>query len=45
MNSILQHEIMETLYEHGLLNFRNQAHLIPQDEIAFPLLHPHQLDD
>ena len=45
VNSTLRQEIVDALYEHGFLVFRNQAHLIPQDEIAFPLLRPHQLDD
>ena len=45
VNSALRQGIVEALYEHGLLVFRNQAHLIPQDEIAFAQLCPHQLDD
>ena len=45
VNSALRQEIVEALYEHGLLVFRNQAHLIPQDEIAFAQLCPRQLDD
>ena len=45
VNSALRQGIVEALYEHGLLVFRNQAHLIPQDEIAFAQLCPRQLDD
>ena len=36
---------MEALCKRGLFVFRNQAHLIPQDEITFAQLCPHQLDD
>ena len=45
MNPSLQQEIVEAVYEHGMLVFRNQAHLTPQDEIAFAQLFTHQPDD
>mmetsp|Transcript_25320 Transcript_25320/g.53893 ORF Transcript_25320/g.53893 Transcript_25320/m.53893 type:complete len:405 (-) Transcript_25320:363-1577(-) len=44
-NSSLQREIVDALYEHGLLVFRNQAHLTPPDEVAFAKLFTHQPDD
>mmetsp|Transcript_35868 Transcript_35868/g.61174 ORF Transcript_35868/g.61174 Transcript_35868/m.61174 type:complete len:407 (-) Transcript_35868:62-1282(-) len=41
----LQREIVKAVYEHGLIVFRNQAHLSPRDEVAFAELFTHQPDD
>mmetsp|Transcript_5709 Transcript_5709/g.12435 ORF Transcript_5709/g.12435 Transcript_5709/m.12435 type:complete len:377 (+) Transcript_5709:29-1159(+) len=44
-NTKLQREIVDAIYEHGLLVFRNQSHLSPADEIAFAKLFTHKTDD
>ncbi len=44
-NPTLQSDIVNALYEHGLLVFRNQSHLLPQDEMYFAKLFTHQPDD
>ncbi|KAL9190036.1 hypothetical protein ACHAXT_007247 [Thalassiosira profunda] len=44
-NIQLQNDIVEALYEYGLLVFRDQSHLTPGDEVAFAKLFSHQPDD
>lgn len=44
-NPSLVEEIRSALYEHGLLVFRGQSHLTPEDEIEFAKLFTHQLDE
>ena len=44
-NPSLQSQIVDAVYEHGLLVFRNQSHVTPEDEIAFAKLFTHQPDD
>ncbi|EOD18292.1 hypothetical protein EMIHUDRAFT_196463 [Emiliania huxleyi CCMP1516] len=38
-------ELLAALYEHGLLLFRGQQHLTPDDEMRFASLFTHQADD
>ena len=38
-------QLVSALYEHGLLLFRNQEHLTPDDEMRFAELFTHQPDD
>lgn len=37
--------LVAALYEHGLLLFRNQKHITPDDELRFAKLFTHQPDD
>ena len=44
-NPNLRSQIVDAVYEHGLLVFRNQSHLTPPDEMAFAKLFTHQDDE
>jgi len=44
-NPDLVDEIVNAVYEHGLVVFRNQSHLTPDDEVHFARLFSHLDDD
>ena len=44
-NPSLCNALVSTLYQHGLLVFKDQRHLTPQDDVSFCKLFTHQLDD
>ena len=44
-NDVFAEEVNEALYQHGVLVFRNQSHITPQDEMNFARLFSHQADD
>ena len=44
-NPDLVDEIVNAVYEHGLIVFRNQSHLTPDDEVHFAKLFSHLDDD
>lgn len=45
IGSSMATDLISTLYEYGILVFRNQAHITPQDEMNFANLFTHQPDD